>query len=63
MFRNGQDVKQATFVHYRSTTFSAIYLQAVADLSKARATQTNANTVYAPRAKACRCPDIEQGGL
>ena len=48
MFRNGQDVKagQPLFV-IDPRPFRAIYLQAVADLSKARATQTNASTVSA----------------
>src|SRR5258708_32673543 len=48
MFRNGQDVKagQPLFI-IDPRPFRAIYLQAVADLSKARATQTNASTVSA----------------
>src|SRR5258705_9347388 len=48
MFRNGQDVKagQPLFV-IDPRPFRAVYLQAAADLSKARATQTNAGTVFA----------------
>jgi RND family efflux transporter MFP subunit len=48
LFRNGQDVKagQPLFV-IDPRPFQAVHLQAVADLSKARATQTNASTVSA----------------
>jgi RND family efflux transporter MFP subunit len=48
MFRNGIDVKagQPLFI-IDPRPFRAIYLQTVADLSKARATQTNASTVSA----------------
>lgn len=51
MFRNGQDVKagQTLFV-IDPRPFRAVYLQAVADLGKSRATQANATTV-AERAK------------
>src|ERR1700752_2094170 len=46
MFRNGQDVKagQTLFV-IDPRPFRAVYLQAVADLARARATQANATTV------------------
>ena len=48
MFRNGQDVKAGLPLFIIDPRpFRAIYLQAVADLSKARATQTNASTVSA----------------
>jgi RND family efflux transporter MFP subunit len=48
LFRNGQDVKagQSLFV-IDPRPFRAVYLQAMADLAKAQATQANASTVYA----------------